>query len=158
MDYGNTKIPSMQGRLGSMTLSQLAFPREGNPNFPWEKSHWDNTVVKRLLLFLKYSYMHGTPASQHSSCKTWSKKRSPNKTHPPICLMQVTGVPPNNYHTASINSRQFQLAMQQARQSSSDISIESSSSNTQQRQQQQRLMEQQSRAMLEASKVSGALC
>ena len=26
---------------------QLAFPREGNPNFPWEKSHWDNTVVKK---------------------------------------------------------------------------------------------------------------
>ena len=25
---------------------QLAFPRESNPNFPWEKSHWDNTVVK----------------------------------------------------------------------------------------------------------------
>ena len=69
--------------------------------------------------------------------------------------MQVTGVPPNNYHTASINSRQFQLALQQARQSSSDVSMESSSSNTQQRQQQQRLMEQQSRAMMEASKVSG---
>ena len=26
--------------------SQLAFPREGNPTFPWEKSHLDNTVVK----------------------------------------------------------------------------------------------------------------
>ena len=69
--------------------------------------------------------------------------------------MQVTGVPPNNYHTASVNSRQFQLALQQARQSSSDVNVESSSSNTQQRQQQQRLMEQQSRAMMEASKVSG---
>ena len=22
------------------------FPGEGNPNFPWEKSHWDNTVVQ----------------------------------------------------------------------------------------------------------------
>ena len=21
-------------------------PRKSNPNFPWEKSHWDNTVVK----------------------------------------------------------------------------------------------------------------
>ena len=29
-----------------VTVSQLAFPREGNPNFPWRKSHWDNTVVK----------------------------------------------------------------------------------------------------------------
>ena len=27
-------------------LSQLAFPGENNPNFPWEKSYWDNTVVK----------------------------------------------------------------------------------------------------------------
>ena len=29
-----------------MTLSQLAFTGEINPNFPWDKSHWDNTVVK----------------------------------------------------------------------------------------------------------------
>ena len=36
----------MHRRLGSATLSQLAFPRESNPNFPWEKSHWDNTAVK----------------------------------------------------------------------------------------------------------------
>ena len=36
----------MHRRLGSATLSQLAFPGENNPNFPWEKSHWDNTVVK----------------------------------------------------------------------------------------------------------------
>ena len=34
-------------------------PLEGNPNFPWEKSHWDNTVlkvqskVKRLWPFIK---------------------------------------------------------------------------------------------------------
>ena len=35
------------GGLGSATLSQLAFPEEGSPNFPWEKSHWDNTVVKK---------------------------------------------------------------------------------------------------------------
>ena len=36
----------MHPRLGSATLSQLAFSEEGNSNFPWEKSHWDNTVVK----------------------------------------------------------------------------------------------------------------
>ena len=36
----------MQSRFGSPTLSQLAFPREGNPNFPWKKSHSDNTVKK----------------------------------------------------------------------------------------------------------------
>ena len=36
----------MHRRSGSATLSQLAFPRESNPNFPCEKSKWDNTVVK----------------------------------------------------------------------------------------------------------------
>ena len=36
----------MHHRLGSVTLSQLAFPGESNPIFQWEKSHWDNTVVK----------------------------------------------------------------------------------------------------------------
>ena len=36
----------MHRRLGSATLSQLAFPGEGNPNFPWEKSHCNNTVVE----------------------------------------------------------------------------------------------------------------
>ena len=33
-------------RWGSATLSQLAFPGEGNPNFAWEKYRQDNTVVK----------------------------------------------------------------------------------------------------------------
>ena len=47
MDYGNTKTPSMYRRLGSATLSQLAFCGESNPNFPWDKFHWDNTVVER---------------------------------------------------------------------------------------------------------------
>ena len=37
----------MHSMFGRATLSQLAFPREGNLNFPWEKSHWDNTVVKK---------------------------------------------------------------------------------------------------------------
>ena len=41
------KTPCMHRRLGSTTLSQLAFSGEGNPNFPWEKSHWDNTVAKK---------------------------------------------------------------------------------------------------------------
>ena len=56
MDYGNTRTPSMHPWLGSATLSQLAFPGEGNPNFPREKSHWENTVVKSktFFLFLKY--------------------------------------------------------------------------------------------------------
>ena len=33
-------------RLGSTTLSQLAFPGGSNPNFSWKKFHWDNTVLK----------------------------------------------------------------------------------------------------------------
>ena len=51
VDYGNTRTPSMHSRLGSATLSRLAFPGEGNPNFPWEKSHWDNTFVKSFFFF-----------------------------------------------------------------------------------------------------------
>ena len=46
VDYGDKKTPSMPARLGSATLSPLVFPGEGNPNFPWEKSHRDNAVVK----------------------------------------------------------------------------------------------------------------
>ena len=37
----------MHSRLGSTTLSQLAFPGESNLNFPWEKFHLDDTVVKK---------------------------------------------------------------------------------------------------------------
>ena len=42
----NTDTPSMHRRLGSTTLSQLAFPGESNPNFPWKKSQGNNAVVK----------------------------------------------------------------------------------------------------------------
>ena len=34
-------------------LLQLAFSGESNPNFPWEKSHWDNTVVNFYYFFFK---------------------------------------------------------------------------------------------------------
>ena len=44
----NIKTPSMHHGLGSVTLSQLAFQGESTPNFPWEKSHWDNTVVESI--------------------------------------------------------------------------------------------------------------
>ena len=30
-----------------MTLSQLTFLEENNLNFPWEKSQWNNTAVKK---------------------------------------------------------------------------------------------------------------
>ena len=36
----------MHPRLERATLLQLPFPGEGTPNFPREKSYWDNTVVK----------------------------------------------------------------------------------------------------------------
>ena len=45
-DYGNTKIPSMHCRLGCATVT-AGFPAESNPNFPREKSQWDNTVVRK---------------------------------------------------------------------------------------------------------------
>ena len=45
----------MHRRLGSATLSQLAFHGESKPIFPWEKSHWDNTVVI-FFFFLKYIF------------------------------------------------------------------------------------------------------
>ena len=38
----------MDPRLGSATLSQLAFLGEGDPNFLREKSHWDNTAEKKI--------------------------------------------------------------------------------------------------------------
>ena len=46
VEYGNTKTPSVQRRLGRVTVT-AGSPRAGNPNFPWQKSHWDNTVVKK---------------------------------------------------------------------------------------------------------------
>ena len=45
MDFGNTKTPSMHCRLGSATLLLMAFPRESDLDFPWEKSQRDNRVV-----------------------------------------------------------------------------------------------------------------
>ena len=47
MDCGNIKAPGLRCRLGSETLSQLAFPWESNLNFPVENSHWDNAVLKK---------------------------------------------------------------------------------------------------------------
>ena len=43
MDYGNTKTTGVRRRLGGATQTQLAFPGESNPNFPREKSQWDDT-------------------------------------------------------------------------------------------------------------------
>ena len=45
--YRYTKTPSMHHRWGSATLSQLAIPGKSDLNFLWQKSKWDNTVVKK---------------------------------------------------------------------------------------------------------------
>ena len=45
--YGNAETSSMHRRLGSTTLSQLAFPGESDPYFQWEISQWDSTVVQQ---------------------------------------------------------------------------------------------------------------
>ena len=48
----------MHRGLGSATLSQLAFSGESNPNFPWEKSQWDNTVLKKKVWQYESSKEH----------------------------------------------------------------------------------------------------
>ena len=55
VDYGNARTPSMHCRLGSATLSQLAFPGESNPNFPWEKSHLGRYIRKMLNVKIKHT-------------------------------------------------------------------------------------------------------
>ena len=47
VDYGNTKTPRMHRRLGSGTTSQLAFPGESSPNFPWEKCERTLRLLKK---------------------------------------------------------------------------------------------------------------
>ena len=46
----------MHLRLFSVILSQLAFCRESNWNFQWEKFQWNNTVVKKECLSLTLKY------------------------------------------------------------------------------------------------------
>ena len=64
----------MHRRLGSATLSQLAFPGENNPNFPWDISQWDNTVVKKKKRKRKKRRKKGghSPGIQH---RFWSENR-----------------------------------------------------------------------------------
>ena len=52
MDYGNTKILSMHCRLGNATLSQLAFRREGNPEFPMGEISLGQYSCKKFFFFL----------------------------------------------------------------------------------------------------------
>ena len=45
--------------MGSATLSQLVFPGESSPNFPSEKSHRDNTVVKKAFTVSLFVFCEG---------------------------------------------------------------------------------------------------
>ena len=45
--FWNTKIPKLHCRLGSATLSQLAFPGKNDLKIPWEKSQLDDIDVER---------------------------------------------------------------------------------------------------------------
>ena len=44
------------GQTARLCRSWLS-PGKSNPNFPWEKSHWDNTVVKSFFFF-KVATLH----------------------------------------------------------------------------------------------------
>ena len=65
-------------------LSQLAFPGEGMPNFPREKSYWDNTVVKSnkkikvLLLSLLTLLTHSHAYSLYAHLLIVNKERRLN--------------------------------------------------------------------------------
>ena len=48
MDYGNTKTASIHRKLGSATLSQLAFPGEkSNLHFPWKNPNRTIQLFKK---------------------------------------------------------------------------------------------------------------
>ena len=79
MDFGNTKTPSMHPTLGSATLSQLAFPGEGNPDFLWEKSHWDNTVIMGITFSTLLHCIVGKAMDFFRSKIKHKRLASPNK-------------------------------------------------------------------------------
>ena len=92
------KTPSMHCRLGSAILSQLAFPGEGNPNFPWEESDWDKTVVKSSKLKKKRKWWN-----KHDNCKPFCCMNSisvfdeivmkqPHKNYKYFCCMNSSSV------------------------------------------------------------------
>ena len=57
----------MHSRLGSATVSQLAFRGESNPNFLREKSQWDNTVVQKINLNYRASGV-----KKRTNCVSWT--------------------------------------------------------------------------------------
>ena len=56
---------SLCAHVGSATLSQLAFPGKSNPNFPWGKFQWVDTVVSQVqcYYYLMPKYYFTTPLS-----------------------------------------------------------------------------------------------
>ena len=66
-------------------LSQLAFPRDGYPNFPWEKSHWDNALVKA-----KQNIIAGYKLKLHDQlAKTEQNAESLSQTCLPLLIGHV---------------------------------------------------------------------
>ena len=88
VDCGNTEIPSMHRGLGSATVSQLAFSGESKPNFPWEKSQWDSTVVKK-----KKKHVSQSQCCVFSQLNTTNDDlilcRQSHSTTPFCCLMRL---------------------------------------------------------------------
>ena len=81
MDYGNTQTPSRHSRLGSATLSQLAFPGEKQPEFPIgeiplgqysckkaekKKEEEEKTTKKQTIIFAYDILVYTSPPGQHA--------------------------------------------------------------------------------------------
>ena len=97
VDYGNTKTPSMHRRLGSATLSQLAFTGDSNPNFLWKKSRWDNTFVKKKIIINLYpSHISNLSAGKSTLSKIPQQTRkvalSNQSSGKPITLAQLLAI------------------------------------------------------------------
>ena len=69
-----------EAQLSWRSATQLAFPGESNPDFPWKKSQWDNTAVK------KKKKMTQTPVKVF-----WTALFDPNHNHvlsvEMVCMM-----------------------------------------------------------------------
>ena len=71
VDYGNANTSSMHRRLGSATLSQLAFPKGRQFDFPMREILLDFAVVKSQKVSVNTALAHPDdemqPHEQHSS-------------------------------------------------------------------------------------------
>ena len=73
MDYKIAKTPSMHCRLGSGTVT-AGFPQGRQPDFPWEKSHWDNTIVKMKKKQEKKIIIHHQTDYLNEKKNTWMRQ------------------------------------------------------------------------------------